>query len=131
MGMMECTLTQHQTDAQVRTGFEERHVHAISVTNRACSAVVPPPLSICLLRIIAFAYQHPQSLQADLMRQMADRSAQCWWQPGHPGFAIAPLDSDRFLASLQGTPGPFAVPLGSPLLATGAPRQCPNAAQAV
>jgi hypothetical protein len=54
------------------------------------------------------------------MRQMADRSAQCWWQPGHPGFAIAPLDSDRFLASLQGTPGPFAVPLGSPLLATGA-----------
>lgn len=60
------------------------------------------------------------ALQADLMRQMADRAAQCWWQPGHPGFAIAPLDSDRFLASLQGTPGPFAVPLGSPLLATGA-----------
>jgi hypothetical protein len=66
-------------------------------------------------------HRPPCVLQADLMRQMADRSAQCWWQPGHPGFAIAPLDSDRFLASLQGTPGPFAVPLGSPLLATGAP----------
>ncbi len=54
------------------------------------------------------------------MRQLSERAAQCWWQPGHPGFAIAPLDSERFLASLQGTPGPFAVPLGSPLLATGA-----------
>ena len=131
MGMMECTLTQHQTDAQVRTGCKGRHVYAVSVTNCAGSDVVPPPLSICLPRIIVFAYQPPQSLQADLMRQMADRSAQCWWQPGHPGFAIAPLDSDRFLASLQGTPGPFAVPLGSPLLATGAARQRPNAARAV
>lgn len=54
------------------------------------------------------------------MRQLSERAAQCWWQLGHPGFAIAPLDSERFLASLQGTPGPFAVPLGSPLLATGA-----------
>ncbi len=53
------------------------------------------------------------------MAQLAEAAAGCWWQPHHPGFAIAPLDSERFVTSLAGAGGPFAVPPGSPLLATG------------
>jgi len=64
---------------------------------------------------------HAQSdSQADQAAQLAEAAARCWWQPGHPGFAIAPLDSERFITSLAGGGGPFAVPPGSPLLATAA-----------
>ena len=63
--------------------------------------------------------EHLSDAQADLAAQLAERAARCWWQPGHPGFAVAPLDSERFLSSLAGSPSPFAVPLNSPLLATG------------
>jgi hypothetical protein len=45
--------------------------------------------------------------QRDQVRALQPRAAEAWWQPGHPGWAIYPVDSEQFLSS--GTLEPAAV----------------------
>ena len=33
------------------------------------------------------------------MRQLQPQAVASWWQPGHPGWAIYPIDSDQFMAT--------------------------------
>ena len=37
--------------------------------------------------------------QRDQVRRLQPRAEAAWWQPGHPGWAIYPVDSDQFLSS--------------------------------
>ena len=37
--------------------------------------------------------------QRDQVRSLQPQAAASWWQPGHPGWAIYPVDSDQFLAT--------------------------------
>lgn len=40
--------------------------------------------------------------QREALRALRPRAAAAWWQPGHPGWAIYPADSDAFLAGVGG-----------------------------
>ena len=33
------------------------------------------------------------------VRTLQPQGVQSWWQPGHPGWAIYPVDSDHFLST--------------------------------
>ena len=43
--------------------------------------------------------------QRDAVRALRPRAAAAWWQPGHPGWAIHPADSDAFVAAGGGGAG--------------------------
>jgi hypothetical protein len=52
------------------------------------------------------AQQTPQ--QRERVRALQPQAIASWWEPGHPGWAIYPVDSDQFLAT--GSLDPSAVP---------------------
>lgn len=58
--------------------------------------------------------------QRELVRQLQPRAADAWWEPGHPGWAIFPMDSEQFrqtrtLAIMNNwTPEPTNLPPLSP-----------------
>jgi hypothetical protein len=61
--------------------------------------------------------------QRDQVAALQPQAAQAWWAPGHPGWAIYPVDSEQFMAT--GALDPAALPtheqLAVPLGAGGAP----------
>ena len=54
--------------------------------------------------------------QRDQMRALQPAASAAWWQPGHPGWAISPTDSEEFLAT--GTLDGAALPDAKVLLDT-------------
>ena len=37
--------------------------------------------------------------QREQVRQLQPQAVASWWQPGHPGWAIYPVDSDQFMST--------------------------------
>ena len=52
--------------------------------------------------------------QRDQVRALQPQAAAAWWQHGHPGWAIYPVDSDQFLAT--GALDPAALPTNEPVM---------------
>ena len=42
--------------------------------------------------------------QRDLARRLQRQAALAWWRPGHPGWAIWPVDTEHFMRSAQARP---------------------------
>jgi Calmodulin binding protein-like len=59
------------------------------------------------------AQQTPQ--QREQVRALQPQATAAWWQHGHPGWAIYPVDSDQFLAT--GSLDPAAMPSGDQIAA--------------
>lgn len=57
--------------------------------------------------------------QRDQVRALQPQAAAAWWQYGHPGWAIYPVDSDQFLAT--GALDPAALPSNDQVLNPGPP----------
>lgn len=60
---------------------------------------VPAPWTFC-----APVSQSEDTLQAALLvheqvRQLQPGAVASWWQPGHPGWAIYPVDSEQFMST--------------------------------
>lgn len=45
----------------------------------------------------------------DTIKKLQKQATSCWWQPGHPGWAIWPVDTQTFLQDM-------AVPVNFPIL---------------
>lgn len=61
--------------------------------------------------------------QRDQVRALQPKAAAAWWQYGHPGWAIYPVDSDQFLAT--GALDPAALPSNDQVLNSGPPPVMP------
>ena len=53
------------------------------------------------------------------MRQLQPQAVASWWQPGHPGWAIYPVDSEQFMST--GALDNVSVPNDSTLVAPPPP----------
>ncbi len=53
------------------------------------------------------------------MRQLQPQAVASWWQPGHPGWAIYPVDSEQFMST--GALDNVSVPNDSTLVAPTPP----------
>ena len=60
--------------------------------------------------------QHQCDLQ---VRQLQPQAVASWWQPGHPGWAIYPVDSEQFMST--GALDNVSVPNESTLVAPPPP----------
>lgn len=58
---------------------------------------------MCRSRIICFSGFHRADVDTEPLRlqvrTLQPQGVQSWWQPGHPGWAIYPVDSDHFLST--------------------------------
>lgn len=58
------------------------------------------------------------------VRQLQPQAVASWWQPGHPGWAIYPVDSDHFMNT--GALDNVSVPNDHTLVAPPPPPQSPS-----
>ncbi len=46
--------------------------------------------------------------QRDLARRLQRQAALAWWRPGHPGWAIWPVDTEHFMRNASARPRCFS-----------------------
>ena len=74
-------------------------------------------LATCL-QFSAVATGNQESILSQV-RQLQPQAVASWWQPGHPGWAIYPVDSEQFMST--GALDNVSVPSDSTLVAPTPP----------